>query len=142
LAWNVHLHVVFSCDANDSVAAVAKRHRERLHDEDCREAAWFLDDLSERTGKNDGPKGGQSLWGITGNHTDVGAFIEALLPFFKELLESPVDNGPSDYEHILVFYEPEQQEAAGAYEIYRDNWGNGPVVVAHHERLPFSFGQM
>lgn len=75
MGYHVHIHIAFACDTNEGVAALAKKHRTSIdfgkgHGIGGHEAAAFLDDLSERTGSNPGPKGGLSLWGITGNYTD------------------------------------------------------------------------
>ena len=75
----VHLSVVFACDENDGVAEIAKRYLDTIGEN--REAQWFLEDLSNRTGRNPGPKGGLSTWGIVGNYTDKDEFIETLRPF-------------------------------------------------------------
>lgn len=115
----VHIHLAFSCDRNEGVAALAKKHLPLLttdsaSDDYCIEAIWFLESLSERTGYNPGPKGGLSLWGITGNYTRGDEFVRVLLPFWKELLVSEVDGGPFNFERIVVFEEHEQSVDVGA----------------------------
>lgn len=137
MGWYVHISVIFACDENKGVADLAKKHLENLGEE-CHEAHWFLNNLSKRTGTNDGPKGGLSLWGTVGNHTNAEKFVEALRPFWTELLSSKTDGGPFDFEHILVFYEPEQSESANAYEISF----NKELIIKHHPNLPFCWGQM
>lgn len=59
MAWDVHIHVCFRCDENETVAELAKKY---LNEEGItNEAGWFLQDLCERKGTNSGPKGGLSL---------------------------------------------------------------------------------
>ena len=155
MGFYVHLSVIFSCDSNDGVAALAARHLARLGrwtEEELgkpelpglTEARWFLQDLSTRTGENRGPKGGLSLWGMVGNHTKPDAFVELLRPFWLELYT--VKDGPHGHEHILVFYEFEQSEHANAIEIWRpeapdDLTPTGELVVRKHECLPFAWVQ-
>lgn len=140
----VHIHVAFACDENEPVAALAKKHRPLIGDEDdgMRAAQWFLDDLSERAGSNRGPKGSLSLWGMIGNYTTVDSFVDVLRPFWAELLRSEA-GGICDFEHILVFGEREQTERTTAWEIYLDDskWPPGPLIVKKHE-CPFTFMQM
>lgn len=141
----VHIHVVIPCDDNDDLAAVAKKFLPTINakDEDCgREAAWFLEDLSTRTGKNPGRNGGLSLWGMIGNYTLVDEFCRLLLPFWTALLSEDTKGGPTEFDHIVVFEEQEQTEAANAYVIRWDDWESEvrQVEIVKHERLPFSFG--
>ena len=132
----VHLHVCFSCDKNDLVAALASEH---LADQDLtREARWYLEALAGRSGNNDGPKGGLSLWGIVGKGTDGKGFCEALRPFWGDLLSGEVDGGPCDFERCLVFEEHEQTERAIAHEI---RWEDGEISIRRFGDLPFSWGQ-
>jgi hypothetical protein len=143
MGWYVHVHVSFACDENEPVAEVAKKHAERHatdggSDAECA-ARWFLDGLSERTGANMGPKGGLSLWGMTGNHTSVSEFCERLRPFWLELLQTP-KCGPLDFEHIVVFEEQEQSGQAIAYEIYLDEPARSNLMIRRHE-LPFCWNQ-
>lgn len=140
MAWDVHIHVCFPCDANDGVAELAKKHRPSIVDDSdgSRAAGWFLDDLSLRAGANRGTKGGLSLWGMVGNYTGVDTFCEVLKPFWLELLSGQVIDGPCDHEHVVVFEEQEQRQAATAYEIKRYD---GEVVITAHSRLPFSWMQ-
>src|SRR5580692_1907576 len=111
MAWDVHIHVCFACDKNEKVAEIAKKHCASIlsNNDGHREAVWFLTDLAKRTGPNYGPKGGLSLWGMTGNYTNVEEFCEILRPFWVELL-SGIDGGPCEHEHIIVFEEQEQSE--------------------------------
>ena len=136
----VHIHVCFACDTNDGVADLVKKHRPLLQDETDghRAAIWFLEDLAKRTGNNPGPKGGLSLWGMIGNYTNAETFCEVLKPFWSELLSGGIEGGPGDFEHVVVFEEQEQREAATAYEIANDN---GTIICTKHERLPFAFMQ-
>lgn len=142
MGHNVHIHVCFACDENEGVAKLAGKHLEGVSD--CLEAKWFLEDLSGRTGRNPGPKGGLSVWGMVGNYTDGDEFVEVLKPFWRELLDG-VLNGPLDFEHIMVFVEHEQSERAFAYEIAvnQDNWPgpNGALEVTKHV-CAFSWRQM
>jgi hypothetical protein len=125
------------CDDNDVLAMVAARHIGKFVDHECREAQLFLADLSQRTGKNPGPKGGLCLWGMVGNYTLPGKFCEALRDFWCDVYESGV---LLDFEHILVFSEPEKSGAANAHEIsYNEN--TRELTIKFHERLPFSWMQ-
>lgn len=139
----VHLHVCFACDQNEPVAAIAKKHLTKELEDECREAAWFLTDLSKRTGRNPGPKGGLSMWGIIGNYTRGQDFVDALMPFWSELLSDKAnDNAPFSFEHILVFVEPEQSEQATAFEIFRaEPRGSGEILVQEH-KCQFAWMQM
>jgi hypothetical protein len=149
MGFYVHLHVCFATDVNDGVAQVAARHLNQLPD-DCHEARWFLEELSARSGKNPGPKGGLSLWGIVGNHTDTIRFAEVLRPFWEELLSGRVDGGPHRHERVIIMYEPEQSEATNVIEIGWDNplppthpkgSAHPKLMLWHHKSLPFSFQQ-
>jgi hypothetical protein len=150
MAWDVHLSVVFSCNKNDGVGRLARKHLESLPEtsdeiEDLDEARWFLEDLSKRTGNNPGPKGGLSMWGTVGNYTTGKGFVGTLRPFWEELLRG-VDGGPLDFEHIIVFCETEQSEQAQAFEIgleegKEDGSNRGPLFIRHHEDLPFAWMQ-
>jgi len=137
MGYYVHLSVVFACDHNECVATIAKRHLNEIK-EPC-EAVWFLKALSERTGKNPGPKGGVSTWGIIGNYTSASNFAESLRQFWIDLLTQPDSHGgPLDFEHIMIFYEEEQSEQAKAIEVFYENGG---LVLKHHN-LPFAWMQM
>lgn len=136
MAHDVHLHVCFPADKNDGVAELARKHLALLTYR--KEAAWFLEDLAGRTGKNPGPKGGLSLWGMVGNYTNAESFVEVLKPFWTELLGVRCDGGPLGFEHIIVFYEHEQTLAANAYEIMLED---GELIVKHHQDLPFCWAQ-
>lgn len=146
MGWYVHIHVCFACNTNEGVAKLAKKHRELLtgKDDGQREALWFLEALSERTGGNPGPKGGLSLWGIVGNYTSAEVFCEVLKPFWRELLTGDIDGGPCRHEHIVVFEEPEQSDAANVFEIgWTDPYSEADreLFIRKHERLPFSWVQ-
>lgn len=156
MGFYVHLSVVFSCDRNEGVGALAAKHlaalpsedqnfKDGVELEDLREARWFLEDLSKRTGGNPGPKGGLSLWGITGNYTTGTGFVNTLRPFWDELLRTRVDGGPFPHEHVIVFCEPEQSDRAQAFEIGLEQIGDGqkqgPLFIRHHEDLPFAWMQ-
>ena len=144
MGWNVHLHVAFKCTTNDGVAALAQRHLTGLRlPEEAIEARLFLEALANRSGENLSMKGGLSLWGLVGNHTDVGEFCEVLVPFWHDLL-SGIDGGPLDFERVVVFEEQEQSEAAAAYQIgwdHPDRRDARRVQIQRFERLPFSWGQ-
>jgi hypothetical protein len=159
MGWYVHLHVCFSCDSNEGVAVLARRHLERLGDDyPKRQAIWFLTDLANRTGENPGPKGGLSLWGMVVNGKEVPHdFVQQLEPFWRDLLRGDIDGGPAGHHRIIIMYEEEQSEAANAYEIgweddWPDHWGNEwPVTdgwvddrvlfIRHHGPLPFAWRQ-
>ncbi len=136
MGYYVHLSVIFSCNENEPVAKIAKRHLEEV--EDCFEAQMFLKELSVRTGWNPGPKGGLSLWGITGNYTSPDHFVEKLHPFWLDLFRS--EGGPLDFEHIIVFCEPEQREYASCHEISYDEDTDKLEIKGHV--LPFAWMQM
>jgi hypothetical protein len=142
MGWYVHLHVCFAANGNEGIARLACHHLESLG-ADADEASWFLDDLSKRVDENPGPKGGLSLWGIVGNHTDVARFVEVLRPFWADLLSGRIDDGPCDHQRILVFYEEEQSEAANAIEIGWDDETSESrqLVVTSYARLPFAWRQ-
>jgi hypothetical protein len=137
MGFYVHLHVAFACGENEGVARLAAEHRARLNGESA-EAGWFLDDLAKRTGRNPGPKGGLSLWGIVGDYTSGERFVGALMPFWGDLLRSEVDGGPPSHAHILVFEEAEQTERAIAFEVFLND--AKALTVKRHE-LPFCFSQ-
>lgn len=138
MGYYVHLSVVFACNKNDEVAAIAKRHLDKVGDN--REAHSFLEELSRRTGENPGSKGGLSLWGIIGNHTSAERFVDDLRPFWSDLLSDDCDGGPCGFEHVIVFYEQEQTEQAKALEIFKDETTEELIVKKH--KLPFSWLQM
>ena len=167
MGWYVHLHVSFACDDNDSVAVLAKKHLALIEAQETsdigggeidgvwtRRAKQFLTALGERSGPNPGPKGGLSLWGMVINGNSVPDFVEVLRPFWRALLASGDDTGPMDFEHILVFYEEEQSDAAHAYEIFLDpddKWSfderfdpwspDRELMIKHHGPLPFKWNQ-
>jgi hypothetical protein len=144
MGYAVHMHVCFSCEENEPVAALAKKHLEHLpaitgDDEmlynGILEARWFLKSLSERTGDN----AGLSMWGIKGSYyTDVDKFIEVLHPFLLEMFET--ETGVFDFEHIIVFEERQQWERTIAHEISY-NKDSKQVVIQRHI-CPFAFMQM
>ena len=140
MAWNVHLHICFPCDSNDPVARIAKKGLEQLSD-NKRYERFFLEDLSKRTGDNWGSKGGLSLWGIICNGLYAKDFVENLKFFWHELLAGEEDGLPLDFEHIIVFYEEEQSNAANAYEIQLDSDDSAELIIKHHKNLPFSWAQ-
>lgn len=146
MAWDVHLSVTFACDENDGVAELARNHFHLLLPvSGCVpvEAQWFLSDLAGRKGRNPGPKGGVSTWGIVGNYTQGRDFVDSLAPFWIDLLRG-VPGGPGEYEHVIVFEEQEQSSKPRAYEIGFSDPHNekGPqgFFIKEHD-LPFSWEQ-
>lgn len=139
MSWNVHLHIAFSAYENDPIAAVAKKHLALVEQNDdiVKEVKWFLKDASKRTGRNPGPKGGLFLWGKICNFLNAEAFIKGLSPFFLEIL-STKECDPGDWERIVIFYEPEQSEAAHAYEVSLDETR---LAIRHFQNLPFTWMQ-
>lgn len=147
MGFYVHIHVSFACDNNDEIAALAKEYlsgAKKLTEEDSPDAHFtarkFLESLASRSGNNEGPKGGLSLWGMVGNYTRVDLFCELLVPFWKDLFKC--SEGPGPWEHIIVFEESEQSEQAIAYEIFLEDegYGNGGLITRRHE-LPFCWNQ-
>ncbi|MBX6168871.1 MAG: hypothetical protein IRY84_14690 [Thermobispora bispora] len=143
MGFYVLLSVVFPCDRNDGVAALARRHLRNLGPDAPLEAQWFLQDLGERSGENPGPKGGLSLWGIVGNHTRPHDFASALTPFWLDAYFTP--GGPLRHERIIVFYEFEQSEEANAIEICLEDEdadrAAARLSMRTHPGLPFAWGQ-
>lgn len=139
MASCVHVNVCFACDKNEGVAALAKKHN--TPDLEPREARWFLTDLSARTGNNTGPKGGLLMWGMVTNYMDGENFVEALLPFWQELLGVGVADGPCSHERVIVFTEVEQKEQATAFEIYWDEDLAVPELIVKKHLCPFSWMQ-
>lgn len=150
MGWYVHLHACFPCDRNEPVAWLAAQHlirRRRIRGRDgLREARWFLESLSRRRGRNPGPKGGLSLWGIVGNCTRGKSFVYALYRFWVDLLTARLPGewglgGPNRHDRILVFEEPEQSGRAIAWEIGLDENRQDRLVIRRHA-CPFSWRQM
>lgn len=150
MGFYVHIHVCFECHGYDGIARLARKHLPTLPEEWAnKDAVYFLRALSRLHGEAPGTKGGMCLWGHVGNYTDVGLFVKILEPFWRELLpevksESDLDDwdGPFAWEHVLVFYQPEDRDHAAAYEIYWDDPDAGPqktLICRHHERLPFKW---
>src|SRR6266536_2530545 len=82
----VHLHVCFQCTDNAPVAALARSYLEMSGASFGYEGEIFLKDLTERSGRNWGPKGGLCLWGIIGNGTRPKEFVYPLAKFWLGLL--------------------------------------------------------
>jgi len=145
MSYDVHLSVIFPCDDNEPTATLAKKHLALIgerEDNGGREVVEFLSDLSQRSGRNKGQKGGLSMWGLVGNYTRVDVFVELLKPFWFDLLS--LDESPLLHEHVLIFYEIEQSEHASAYEIGMTGPTGEPkseLFVRHHEHLPFAWMQ-
>jgi len=103
----------------------------------------YLRALAKRTGLNPGPKGGLSLWGMVVNgDNSADDFVEELRSFWVDLLSMDGDNGgPSSFEHVLIFYQGEDADAANAYEVcWDDHYSpNRQLLIKHHQRLPFSW---
>ena len=138
MAWDVHLHVCFPCCDNNPVAKLATQFLPSVAGD--RDAENFLKDLASRSGHNKGYKGGLSLWGYVGNHSDGDRFVDILRPFWLALFEYGRDEGDQivlDFERVLVFVEEEQSERAIAYEIGLD----GEVLKINKHECPFSWGQ-
>lgn len=141
MGYYVHISVIFAYDRDDSVTDLAERYLEK--GTDSREIKSFLEHLRDKRSPSFTPKGGTFYWGGIGNYTVPEEFIVGLNPFWVDLLTA--NGSPLDFEHILVFYEREQHEAASAYEIFLDpekfEEGENVLVVKHHERLPFAWMQ-
>ena len=146
MGFDVHVHVCIPADDNDGLAQAAIKHERTVSEiVDSNEAVWFLQDLAKRTGKLPGPKGGLSLWGVVGNYTRVQEFVDALKPFWLDILSNEL--GPCDFERILVFEEREQEGCAYAYEIFlSEDEASGKLLVPHtisvmKHKCPFSWRQ-
>ncbi len=142
MSFFVNLLVSFRCDENEGVAELAKNHLPVIREKGEKEAIYFLEELSQRTGSNFGLKGGMSLWGMVENHTDPDAFVACLNPFWDDLLRSRIEGGPLWFQHIVVFYELEDSDSANVLEIYldgdfREQMANRHLTVKKHEQLPF-----
>ena len=92
VANDVKLLVFFPAAGPEGVAQLAERlladigEPEEQDERGVVEAASLLKYVSEGKGFAHGRKWGMFTWGIVGNHTDVGVFVEALWPFWQELL--------------------------------------------------------
>lgn len=140
MGFYVHIQVSFACDHNDAVAALAAKHLER-NDGLGFDAKSFLEDLASRSGPNNGPKGGVSLWGWIGNYTIPDEFVSSLSEFWLDLLRG-VDGGPSGFERVIVLSELEQSEQAVAHEIWIEDESGGSVALrSQRHKLPFSWMQ-
>jgi hypothetical protein len=146
MGHEVIITVVFpaSLGRKDDLSEFADQHG-YLAVGDCVEADLFVEALKSKKHIDCGRKGAVFAWGITGNYTDEGKFVQTLAPLFRQLLLDP-DVGPLNFEHILVFYEHEQSERAGAYEVYLEeppNWDfkedSKTLVIKHHPALPFQW---
>jgi hypothetical protein len=144
MGYYVHIHVAFNCTENEPVASLAAKWLAQIPNvfEECKEAFWFLTDLSKRTGTNLGPKGGLSLWGMVGNYTRPLEFVEALRPFWEDLLQGS-DDLPCSHARVVVLYEIEQSEHASAIEIgwEDENVPNRKLRIRHFPDLPFAWMQ-
>lgn len=84
----VYLSVTFRADENEPLAEIARDYAPRFGDDyqsmtdGNREARYFLDDLTKRTGTNPGSSGGICAWGSIGEYTPPEIFVDALRPFF------------------------------------------------------------
>lgn len=144
----VHLHVAFNCGSSEEqLAKAAAQHLASLPVNDAGypanlEAGWYLKFLSGGQGIYPGPKGTLSIWGVVGNYTLGDEFVEALRPFFREVLKEVI----APHRHICVFYEPEQSERCTVFEIFLEELPEGErfgdLVVKRHEDMPFAFMQM
>ena len=142
MGWYTHLSVIMPCDDNDIVAKIAKESLPLLDKEfGSREADWYLEELSKRSGSNPGPKGGLSLWGMVSNHADGEAFCKTLIPFWDKVISE--EGGPLYFESVNVFYEEEQSEATIVFEIRRKGREmDGEIEIINHGCMPFQFHQM
>lgn len=121
----VHFVVSFPCTDNGPLAELAREHLQFIAGVDaeagddsgvCREAFWFLQHLAERTGLNQGSKGGMVAWGTVGNYTTIERFIATLDNFWLDLYNKRVsDFAPHD--HVLVIEQGEDRHAR-AYEVF------------------------
>ncbi len=143
MGYYVHLHVAFNCDRNEAVAEVAREHLQ-WSEGLTRESQWYLQELSQREGKNFGPKGGLLLWGLVGNATDVEQFVEELRPFWADILGERRPGLPLSHHRVVVLYEEEQTEAANAYQIGWDDpyRVDRKLEIRHFGPLPFAWNQM
>ena len=135
MGFYVSLTVTFPCHHNDGVAALARKHKETI--DYPVEAEQFLEHVAGRSGKNPGSKGGIVSWGATGNYTNVDDFIEALRPFWTDLL-CGIDGGPSEYDRILVLSQSESDDCATANEIYRREEIDPLDLIITDNECPFS----
>ncbi len=135
MGHDVHLSLIMNCNDSKAISELANKHIDKVRD--CTEAIWFLEYISEGKGVTNGPKGSLFTWGIVGNYTYAGHFVEILMPFWKELFNTEI--GPLNFEHIIVFYEPEQSEQASCYEISYCTKSNKVIIQDH--RLPFAWMQ-
>ena len=144
MGFYTHISVVFSCNEKEGIITCAKDFltKNSLDSEDgSREAKWFVEDCATGRGYVCGPKGALYTWGLVGNYTNAEKFVEVLMPFWDQLLGKAKDCG-FDFEHINVFYEPEQSEQAQCYEIYREAHDKkGAILIKHHDALPFCWRQ-
>lgn len=136
-----NLVVMFECEHDKALVEIAEDHYQRLLQSIgvCNEARWYLDDLRQRTCTDNGPKGAMSTWGKVCNHTNLELFIENLKPFFLDLYGFHPVSGLGEHDKIVILYEEEQSEAAGCYTIELCYDTKSELIVAHTERLPFSW---
>ena len=147
MGYYVHISVTFSAD-KEPVINLAKEMLEKLTIDDSdghREAKAMLKAFSEGNGYNCGWKGSIWSWGIVGNYTDGEKFVKCLKPFWNELIIN--EKGAFEFDHVIVFREPEQRGYAECWEIYQEENPNevgytGKLILKHHELLPFSWNQM
>ena len=152
------LAVAFHCGDNEPVAQLARKYypmieAARQEPEWRGRAGWggrweateFLRDLGSRTGKNHGPKGGLGLWGMVGKDTSADEFTSVLRPFWEELLRAGLEEGPLRTDHILVFWQSENDLFSGAIEISLqaehpwDLGTGGELRIKRHTGLPFTW---
>ena len=141
------LSVCFPCDLNEPIAQIAQSIPA---DELCDPAQQFLRELSTRTGKNPGGKGGLCQWGIVGSGFKPLVFVQELMPFWRALLsQEGEDSSPDPASRVIVFSEKEQIDEAEAFEIgwFNDSGGWGGswdaekrdrIHIRHHD-LPFAW---
>lgn len=144
----VHIHVCFPCHGYHDIAKYAQKHLPNIPDDYLyKEAIHFLADLAGRSDEAPGTKSGLCLWGTIGNYTQADEFVEILKPFWEDILrwEGPDGegwDGPSAFQHILVFWQNDEWEQAKALEIFWDD-DRSPtrkLIIRQHDNLPFSWG--
>ncbi|KKN81427.1 hypothetical protein LCGC14_0320400 [marine sediment metagenome] len=152
MAFDVHLSITFACDDYNEIHPTVEKHLPEVrkavefsqHRDGAVEAQRFLEDLLKRKGDGHcGHKGGLCTWGVVGNYTNTERFVDVLKPFWKDLLtgiDRPDGGSPSDFEHVIVFYEKEQSERAHCYDIWVERVDDQELKIVHH-KLPFCWGQ-
>lgn len=111
-----------------------------------RDAAQFLSDVAEQriNVTNGSYVGSPLIWSTSAQNTTGDELIEALAPFFKDLLKGDLDDGPWCGGHILLFSEYEDAPM-NVYEICLNGMGllsdpdpNIELVIKQHQ-APYRF---